>query len=222
MSRIWSPRSDVTGIKFGQAAAQYYWDIAYNPYLGFYEWYPYQGAPGAVYCNTYNLALPNCTAYAYGRIMEAGDPAPHGPGLYNAASWHNHLANGWAAEAYSPHTIRAGDIVEWVSGNHVAVIEGWDSDLGLIYVSQSLYTSDNGTASGDRTDTIWGSTKASVSNYGSTTYPERFFKYADLYWVNLGTPDYILRNPNSVPGTVGTFKFMGVTKNRKRRRILYV
>ena len=157
--------------------------------------------------------------------MENGDPGPI-TGWHNAGAWHAYLTNGWTYEAYSPHTIRQGDIVEWVSGNHVAVIEGWDANLGIIYVSQSLYTGDHGMAywqgSYDpRSGSVMGYTMQSVSNWMIANYPDRFFKYDSLYWATGTDPDYILRNPGH-QSPVGQCKFLTVLKRSKRRRTLYV
>lgn len=210
----WIPRTNNSNMTPSNNA---YWDASLNIGATFYVWYPYQGAPNAVYCNTYNLALPNCTTYAYGRILEAGDPAPIS-GFHNANAWHSYLINGWTAIAYNSSLVEAGDILEY-SSNHVAVVEKVEN--GVIYVSESAYTSDNGTASGDRTDTLWGSTKQSVYNYGITHYPNRFFRYGvNSIWA--GTPSYILKNPNPhTPDPTGVFRFLP-RRRSKRRRLIYV
>lgn len=222
----WVRRNSRTGIEYGGAASTYYWDNI-NPYTNFYVWYPWQGAPGAVYCNTYNLALPNCTTYAYGRILEAGDPAPHAANAcYNANSWHQHLANGWTCVPYNFDDLELGDIVEWSNGNqynHVAVVEELDHTNRLVYISQSFYTSDNGSASGDRTDTLWGTTKQSVSNYGINNAPNRFFIFSGIAYPYQGTlPNYILKNPDPhTPDPTTFFRFL--TKKEKRsKKIIYV
>lgn len=207
MSRPWTPRTTYSGIQYGGAASQYYWEYPTNP-----------GAYFDPSLNTYDLSLPNCTTYAYGRVLEAGDPAPIS-GWHNANAWHNYLINGWTYEAYSDHTVRKGDIVEWCTGgrNHVAVIEDWDANLGVIYVSQSYYTDTSGGVNGYRDYHICGSTKTSVSNWGLTNYPGRFFSYASVYSAYGVAPDYILRNPNSVPTVVGDFKFFTGKKPIRRR-----
>ena len=209
MSRTWNPRTSRNGIEYGGYASQYYWEYPTNP-----------GAYFDPSLNTYDLALPNCTTYAYGRILEAGDPAPI-TGFHNANAWHYYLTNGWTYEAYSDHTVRQGDIVEWCTGgrNHVAVIEDWDANLGVIYVSQSYYTDTSGGVSGYRDYTICGSTKQSVSDWGINNYPGRFFSYASVYSAYGVAPDYILRNPNSVPDP-GVNTPTILTKQQRRRRII--
>lgn len=199
----WTPRTNNSGLEYGGSANPYYWDSNNNPGASFW------------YC------MANCTTYAFGRILEAGDPAPI-TGWHNAGAWHAYLTNGWTYEAYSPHTIRQGDIVEWVSGNHVAVIEGWDANLGIIYVSQSYYTGDDGTVNSSRTmGGVMGSSLQSVSNWMLANVPYRFFNYDSLYSSGLGDPDYILRNPgHQTP--VGQCKFLTALKRSKRRRTLYV
>ena len=226
MSRIWTPRTTSNGIEYGGYASQYYWDLTYNPYLSYFEWYPYYGDPNAFYAQTYVIAMPNCTTYAYGRILEAGDPAPTDFVPHNAGAWHNNLRNGWTYEAYSPHTVRIGDILEWSANNHVAVIEAVDPNAGVILVSESLYTDNYGGVYGERTSAVWGSTKQSVSDYGRNVWNWRFFTYASMYYFDLGDPEYILRNPNSVPEPTGNFFSMLFktkrTKDRRNRRIIYV
>ena len=196
---------------------RYFWDDSLNVGATFYVWYPYYGASGAVYCNTYNLALPNCTTYAYGRILEAGDPAPIS-GFHNASAWHSNLANGWTAIPYNINNVKAGDILEWVGSNHVAVVEKVEN--GTVYVSESAYTDDNGGVYGDRTDTVWGSTKQSVYNYGTINYPNRFFHYGTFYFGS-GNPTYILKNPNPHTPDTNTFRFFS-RKPKRMRRLRYV
>lgn len=175
----WVMRTTMDGLEYGGYAHDYYWNPAINP-----------GA--SVEC-----CLADCTTYAYGRVLEAGSTAPIS-GWHSAGAWPNCLANGWTCEPYSPHTIRKGDIVCWVSGNHVAVIEGWDASIGVIYVSESLYTGDHGVAyynGSYDSRTVMGYDMKSVSDWMIANYPARFFTCDSLYWVGLGDPDYILRNP---------------------------
>ena len=194
---------------------RFYWNTAYNPGAYFYEWYPYQGAPGAVYCNTYNLALPNCTTYAYARVQEGGAPYPI-TDFHNASAWHSYVTNGWTAVPYTYSNVEPGDILEWAS-NHVAVVEKVAG--GVIYVSESAYTDDNGGVNGDRTDSVWGTTKTSVYNKGTGTWPNRFFHYGQTIYA-AGNPSYILKNPIDYSGTNN--KIFIVNKKQRRRRILYV
>lgn len=218
----WIPRTNNNGL---DPSNFYYWNTVYNDGAYFYTWYPYEGASGAVWCNTYNLALPNCTTYALGRILEAGDSRPLNAYFPNASNWHSNLANGWVTIPYNPVNVEIGDILEWsTSGNHVAVVENIINDN--IYVSESAYTSDNGTAGGDRTDTIWGSTKQSVYNRGVNVYPNRFFHYGmGSIWYS-SSPNYILKNPahhgRSTTGNTRKLFVMLPTKLTSKRRLIYV
>lgn len=208
MSRIWTPRTSRAGLEYGGIAHQYYWNPSNNP--------------GASYEN----CLANCTTMTYGRILEAGDPAPIS-GWHSASAWRYYLINGWTCEAYSPHTVRQGDILCWESGNHVAVMEYPDPQQGIIYCSHSYYTGDHGVAywqgSYDtRSASVMGSTMQSVSNWMIANYPNRFYSYGSIYDAGLGTPEWVLRNPNSVPTVVGDFKFFTGHKTRRRRITKYV
>ena len=84
------PRTSGSDIRYGQSAGSYYWNTSINPYTYYYEYYD------GVYVNTLELALPNCTCYAWGRVKELGSPDPHNPYyLHNASAWHANLINGW-------------------------------------------------------------------------------------------------------------------------------
>ena len=209
MSR-WVPRTSVTGIRYGQADDKWYWDYNYNP--------------GAYYdpsLQTYDLALPNCTTYAYGRVREMGAPAPIS-GWHNASAWHAYLINGWTYEAYAANKVKVGDILEWTGSstrNHVAVVEKIEN--GTIYVSQSYYCDDNGQATANtRSYQIWGSTKASVDAYGYSHWPGRYFNYGVHTSADLGNPDYILHNPVSYDEGCRFIPILN--KNRRRRRRINV
>lgn len=208
MSRVWTPRQTRNGLEYGGSAHIYYWDPSRNP--------------GASYEN----CMANCTTYAYGRILEAGDPAPIS-GWYSAAAWHGNLINGWTYEAFDVNNCRVGDLVEWYTSdrNHVAVIEYITATT--IYVSQSYYTGDHGQSywQGDfdtRTAAVMGSTMQSVSNWMIANYPNRFFAYGAVTDAYNAMPDLILRNPNSIPTVDDTFKFFGRNKKTQRRRIIHV
>lgn len=198
----WTPRTTVAGIRYGQAQSQYYWDYAYNP-----------GAYFDAGLNTYDLALPNCTTYAWGRVVEMGAPGPI-TDWHNASVWHMFLKDGWTYIPYDPTNLKPGDIVEWTGGNHVAVVEKIEN--GDIYVSQSYYCDDNGQATNNyRSYTLWGSTKASVDNYGFTHWPNRYFNYGLITSAGLGYPQYILVNPK----TYNEQKITFLTKKQKRKRV---
>ena len=59
----WTPRTVYNGIEYGGNHQQYWWDENLNP-----------GATFTIALGTYDYALPNCTTYCWGRILEAGDP----------------------------------------------------------------------------------------------------------------------------------------------------
>lgn len=205
----WVRRSNRSGIEYGGTASNYYWDYSLNP-GAYYD-------PGL---QTYDLALPNCTTYAYGRILETGGQAPIS-GWHNALAWHSYLINGWTAIPWDINNVKVGDILEWSSGgrNHVAVVE-YINSLGQPVTSQSFYRDTSGGSSGTRDYTICGSTKQSVSDWGINNYPNAFFNYNGYLYVYGVAPDYILVNP--ITYDVGEFKFFNFNKSRKRRRKIYV
>jgi hypothetical protein len=146
-----------------------------------------------------------------------GAPGPIS-GWHNAMAWHNSLTNGWTYIPYALSDLKVGDIVEWVSGNHVAVVEYID-DQNNVYVSQSYYCDDNGQATANtRSWQLWGSTPQSVDNYGYSHWPTRYFNYGLVTSAALGYPDYILRNP--VDYDPAQFKYF--IKRGKKRRKIYV
>ena len=178
----WIPRTVYNGIEYGGNHAFYWWDETLNP-----------GATFTTSVGTYDYALPNCTTYCWGRMLEAGDQIPVSY-LANANNWHNVLTNGWTYVLFSVNACEPGDILEWTgSDNHVAVVEAISN--GVVYVSQSFYTDDNGTPYGNRSPAVWGTTKASVSAYGLTNYPYRFFNYNPDTAAYGYHPNYILKNP---------------------------
>ena len=207
----WIPRTAYNGIEYGGFHDFYFWDTAYNP--------------GAVFdpiLNTYDLAIPNCTTYAYGRILEQGDPVPVSS-LVNANQWHNYLTNGWTYRPFVASLCEPGDILEWAAGtdNHVAVIE--DISGSVIHVSQSFYTSDNGTSSGNRTGAVWGTTKAAVSAYGLANYPNRFFNY-DLDTSAYGhVALWLLKNPThhgSTDSDIDEILYAAIRKKKKVKVVI--
>lgn len=203
----WIARTGVTGIQYGQAQDQYYWYYPANP-GAYYD-------PGI---GTYDLALPNCTTYAWGRILEAGDPTPI-TGWHNAAAWHSHLTNGWTAIAYNFSDLAVGDIVEWCAGthNHVAVVESIEGSS--VYVSQSYYRDTDGGVTGTRDPAICGSTKTSVNAWGISTYPNQYFNYGNILSAYGVLPDYILKNPGTHPNFGAPLRWFGSRKTIRRRRI---
>lgn len=215
MSRTWVPLTSVNTIVYGGSNDTYFWDYPPNP-----------GATFDSNLGTYDLALPNCTTYAYGRVLMAGDPAPI-TGWHNANAWHAYVTNGWVAVPYSGNqaNIQPGDILELTgSNNHVMVVEQY---LGFnkYVVTESYYCDDNGGTTGYRTPAVWGSTKTSVNAYGLATYPYQYWHSRTYDCNNSGPdlyPDYILKNPNSVPASSGDFKFFSPGKRNKRRITRYV
>lgn len=157
----WTSRTTRDGLEYGGWSHDNYWNIAYNG------------------CATPNLCLANCTCYAYGRILEAGDLAPVSV-IRNANNWHNYLTNGWYAIPFNPADCEPGDILEWGGGyNHVAVVEYIDGDI--VHYSQSSYTGRN---------TSWSLQR--ISDYMIANYPNNFFSMSNT---SSWKPTYILKNP---------------------------
>lgn len=214
MSRTWIPKTSNSAIVYGGSASHYYWDYPTNP-----------GAYFDPNLGTYDLALPNCTTYAYGRVLEAGDPAPIS-GWHAAMNWHSAMVNGWQAVSFVGHSdeVRPGDILELTgSNNHVFVVEQVIATRYWV-ITESYYTDDNGGVSGYRTPGVWGSTKASVNNYGLTNYNYRYWHSRIYDCRNADSPDlwpdYILFNPNSRSSS-SNMLIMNKT-SLKRRIIRYV
>ena len=154
------------------------------------------------------------TAHAW--LLEEGcrGPVPYTANwsLPAANTWHSRLTNGWTAEPWSTYrsSVKPGDIIEWVEGWHVAVVETVSGSD--IYCSSSLYTGDHGRAfwpvgSGNydtRTPGVMGSTMQDVSNWMLANYSWRFYEYVNVDTISstrLGDqPDYVLVNPDSGGG----------------------
>ena len=182
----WTERTNIEGIKYGDDSAGFYWDVSNNPNASF------------------GLCLPNCTTYAYGRVLEAGCDAPVSP-IRNAKNWHDCVTNGWEAINFSEDNLSPGDIIEWTMGaaGHVAVCES----INPAMVSSSNYTDDScgWPLSGHRTPGVsWGgspyriSTMSDISRWLSQKTPNRFFRYGSLSNESSlagAEPTYILKNP---------------------------
>lgn len=182
----WIERTNIEGIKYGDDSAGFYWDVSNNPNASF------------------GLCLPNCTTYAYGRVLEAGCDAPVSS-IHNAKNWHNYVTNGWEAINFSEDILSPGDILEWTAGSagHVAVCES----INPVMISASDYTDDScgWPLSGHRTPGVsWGgspyriSTMSDISRWLSQKAPNRFFRYGSLSNENSragAEPAYILKNP---------------------------
>lgn len=182
----WVERTNCDGIKYGEESSGYYWDSSNNPNASF------------------GLCLPNCTTYAYGRVLEAGCEAPVSA-IHNANNWHNYVANGWSVVNFSEDALSPGDIIEWSVGSagHVAVCESVNPAM----ISASDYTDDScgWPLSGHRTPYVsWGgspyaiSSLKNISDWLSMKAPNRFFRYGSLANENAragAEPTYILKNP---------------------------
>lgn len=196
----WTIRNNRNGLEYGGSSHDYFWNINFNG------------------CATPALCLANCTCYAYGRILEAGDLAPVWV-IRNANNWHNYLTNGWTAIPFNPADCEPGDILEWTgSNNHVAVVEYIDGNK--VYYSQSKYTTRNESWSMSR-----------ISNWMITNYPDRFFSISNTdNW----RPNLILKNPahhsGGGPGPeppgpgpgpdLNLWMLYPMTRKRKKRRIV--
>ena len=102
---------------------------------GFYTsnkniFYP-EYAPRSIGGTLDSSARGNCTWYAYGRALELGGNSSNmGSMTGNAAEWRGRTV--------SRNEVQRGDIVQWRSNNHVAVVEKVKGD-GSIVVSDSSY-----------------------------------------------------------------------------------
>ena len=197
----WNPRTQYNGIEYGGTSSRFYWDLDYNPDA------------------RYSSCLSDCTCLAYGRVIEEGcrGPVPYTRdwSLPAASNWHSKLTNGWEAKNYSTYfaSAKPGDIVEWSTGNHVAVVEYVSN--GELYCSSSLYTGNNGRAYADpddpssgyspRTPDVMGSTLEDVCNWMmAPNRMWRFYEYQTANFISTTrlfvSPNYILVNPDSGGG----------------------
>lgn len=177
----WTPRTTKSGIDYYGNHMQYWWNPSINPNA------------------TPSLCLANCTTYAYGRILEAGSPAPVST-ILDASRWHLVVDNGWIAIPYGQATAQVGDIIEWTTGNDVAVVEKIVD--GVPWLSGSFFTDDHGTAHNNRTFTEMPADMAGISEWMQRYYDWRFFHYHEISWYNSAvgsTPAYVLRNPDPEP-----------------------
>ena len=157
----WTSRTNRNGLEYGGWSHDNFWNINHNG------------------CATPALCLANCTCYAYGRILEAGDLPPVWV-IRNANQWQNYLTNGWTSIPFNPSDCEPGDLLIWTEpNNHVAVVEYIDN--GVVHYSQSSYTGRN---------TNW--SLQQISNYMIANYPSRFFSMNNTSnW----RPNLILKNP---------------------------
>lgn len=136
--------------------------------------------------------LPNCTTLCYGAVIQDGKLPPVSV-IKNANLWHTVLTNGWSFISYDESKLELGDIIEWTTGNHVAIVSRIDEDKK--FISASFYTGDDGTSKSSRNGF---STMEQVSNFMLTNYEKRYFHCWDVLeeckYVG-GLPYYILKHP---------------------------
>lgn len=124
-----------------------------------------------VYSQT-GYGMPNCVAYAYGRIYELNGEAPkinHG----NAGEWwYINMYNDYYDYGQEP---KLGAIACW--SNHVAVVEAIADD-GTITVSESH----------------WGGTYFDVTEFSDMTshYGQTFYGYIYAYEPKIDKEDYVI------------------------------
>lgn len=151
---------------------------------------------------TISNGLPNCTAFVVGAVKQAGmlDCVSV---VTDARSWHKYLINGWLAMPYAEYkeNIKVGDIIEWVDGNHVAIVSNIDANN--IWISGSFYTGIHGKAYYDGSyDTREGiNSLKQLNDFMLTNYEYRYFHYVPLEeecrWCG-GDPTYVLVAPNTI------------------------
>lgn len=173
----------------------YYWDVSINPLA------------------TVDNGLGNCTTLVLGAVLSAKMPLPISV-LTDAKNWHTVLINGWYCVPYSEHknNIKEGDILEWVGGNHVAIVSGTGNE---IMISGSFYTGIHGKAyyngSYDTRNGI--SSLKQLNDFMVDKYPYRFFHYVSLEEENKwcgSEPDYVLVAPISI---------VPVEKNKSKNQV---
>lgn len=139
--------------------------------------------------------IPNCTTLAYG--LAYIKPVSR---IVNASNWHNYLTNGWTYERFDRSRVKPGDIIEWVQGVHVAIVDAVVG--GVIYVHSSWYTGDHGVAIWNgQFDTRSFTSLKGVSDFMSTNYPTRMYHYWDLDREigGIGSqPEYLLVSPTKI------------------------
>lgn len=191
-------------------------DVAYPaPY-----WWNKSVNPEASVAN----GLGNCTCFVYGAALAAGFPAPVSV-ITDARNWHKYLANGWVCVPYADYksNLKVGDIIEWETGNHVAIVSDMVDDTA--WISGSFYTGIHGSAYYDGGyDTREGiATLQQLNDFMVNNYQYRFFHYVPLSeearWCG-GEPDYVLVAPLSIVPTERDMNYeqvyVGVTGLRVR------
>lgn len=169
----------VTDIKQVLYNAKYFWDKSLNANA------------------TIDNCLPNCTTLVYGAVLEDGH-LPLVKTIRNAKLFDTVLINGWSAIPYDKSKLEVGDVIEWQSKNHVAIVSRIDGNKKI--VSASFYTGQNGKSTYDGTfdkrDRF--TSLKEVSDYMYKNYPTRYFHCWDIdeenKWVG-GLPQLILKHP---------------------------
>lgn len=154
---------------------EFYWQLLINPNA------------------TIQNGLANCTTFVYGAIKEDGHLPPVVQ-IVNANKWHENLTNGWLSKPYDYNIVECGDVIEWASKCHVAVVSDEQKNI-----SGSYYTGMHGKAYyNGKFDSREFSNLEDMSHWMIANYPKRFFHYWSIEeeneWVG-GKPDYILKHP---------------------------
>lgn len=167
--------------------------------------------------------LPNCTAFVVGAILKASMPNIVSV-VTDARNWHKHLINGWYSVPYAEYknNIKVGDVLEWESGNHVAICSDVTNE---IWVSGSFYTGMHGVAyyEGAYDDRNGIVNLQQLNDYFYNNYKYRYFHFVTLEeeskWCG-GEPDYVLVSPMSIIPTerdnTTTQAYVGVNGLRVR------
>ena len=132
--------------------------------------------------------LPNCTAYAYGRIYELTGSKPTYLSLGNAGDWFGHNQTEGKCECgYVP---RLGAIACWSEpgkGGHVAVVEQINAD-GSFVISQSGYQRPLSSYPPDMSKYFWTNTCDGETKKAS--WMDTYVFQGFIYCPNLSTPTY--------------------------------
>lgn len=169
-------RTSIKGLEFDN---KFYWDKSLNPNA------------------TIKKALPNCTTFLYGAVIEDGHLPPVKK-IVNANSWHEQLTNGWIAIPFDKNKLEVGDGIEWTNKCHVCGVSRITDDK--IIISASWYTGEHGASYYDgkfdsRESFI---SLKQLSDYMLLNYETRFYHCwsldEEIRCVG-GNPQYILKAP---------------------------
>lgn len=163
--------------------------------LGNFHWY---SSRNPYYATGYGM--PNCTAYAWGRFWEIGDPLGIGehkpnpkqlPGYYSGQAWWNRVDTSVYQTGSTP---RLGAVICFSGGSdgHVAIVEQINNDGSIVtsnsayggpyFYTQTLYPSNNysWTSSGGNVYTCQGFI---YNPYGVNPTPTPTVKRSKFPWV---------------------------------------